>query len=93
MAIPAEIANWQRMSVGASARDALSLIEDDLRQAQYQADQKAYAAIMKGGFTAELAFSLFHEKYATYSLQKKLMQQAKQGESAATNLREEPRNG
>jgi len=77
------LADWARINVSGAARDALTLIEDELRDEQYRIDMQAYSALDGGKLTPEAALSYFASKRALYVLHRKLLQKAKQGESAA----------
>lgn len=88
MAVSAELRDWQRISVGGAAREALALVEKDLKDEQYTTDMKAYALINAGRLTAEQALAFFHAKHAIYTLLVRLNQQAKMGTSAAQRLEE-----
>ena len=69
--------------LSAAAQDALVLIEHELTTEQRRIDMLAYSALDGGKLTAEAALSYFASKRALYVLHRKLLQKAKQGESAA----------
>jgi hypothetical protein len=81
-----EEAAWARINVASAARDALGLMEDELKAEQYRIDMQAYAALDTGRLTSEVALGYFASKWAMYTLQKKLLQKAKQGESAVLRI-------
>jgi hypothetical protein len=82
------VADWTRINVGAAARDALALIEEELKDEQYHIDLKAYTALDGGKLTPEAALSYFASKRALYTLHRKLLQKTKQGTGAATRVKE-----
>lgn len=86
MAVASELRDWQRVSVGAAARDAIALIEEDLKAEQYRVDMAAYQAIRASSLSPEQALSFFHQKLAMYQLLLRLQQQAKQGTTAAQRI-------
>jgi hypothetical protein len=81
-----EITDWARINVSSAARDALQLMEDELKDEQYRIDMLAYRALDGGKLTGEAALGYFASKRAIYMLHNKLLQKAKQGESSAHRL-------
>lgn len=88
MTLPADLRDWQSLSVSAAARDALALIEADLRGEQDATDKVAFTAISSGTLTAERALALFYKKHALFTLHTRLTQQLKQGKRAGQRLEE-----
>lgn len=78
--------DWARINIGAAARDALTLIGEELAAEQYRIDQRAYAALRTGTLTAEAAVSHFASKWALYTLQERLLQRARAGEGSARRV-------
>ena len=80
--------DWVRMNVASAARDALTLIGEELASEQYKTDMLAYTALDGGRLTAEQALAFWYKKQALYTLQRRLMQKALQGVSAAKRIGE-----
>jgi hypothetical protein len=81
-----KLADWARINVASAARDALSLMEEELREEQYRIDMAAYAALDGGKLTPEAALSYFASKKALYTLHRRLLQKATQGTSAGNRI-------
>jgi hypothetical protein len=82
-----QLPDWARINVGAAARDALTLVEEELRSEQYRIDMRAYGDLDSGKLTPEAALSYFASKRALYILHRRLMQKAQQGTGAATRIK------
>lgn len=82
------IPDWVRMNVGAAARDALMLIEQELEGEQSKTNHLAYAMLDKGTLTPDRALAFWHEKHALYVLHRRLTQKARQGVSSAQRIGE-----
>ena len=61
-------ADYGRISVGQGASAAKALIEDEIRQAQYDIDMAMFRRVEAGTLTGEIAMMAFARKEALYRI-------------------------
>lgn len=79
---------YGRVSIGVTAREAVTLIEDEIAAAQYAIDKEMYKRLEEGRLRAEDALLAFAEKHALYRVLARLHQKVATGVSAANHISE-----
>ncbi len=82
---PTEV-DFSRLSIGAAASTALTLMEEEIKDLNHQIDKAAFAAIEQGRLTGEQAQMYFARKHALYAVYQRLVQKTKTGQNAGKRL-------
>lgn len=86
--------DYGRISIGQGAREAKVLIEDEVRQAQYDIDMAMYRRVEAGTLTGEIAMMAFARKEVLFKLLLRLTQRVTTGHNAAVRIaKKEKANG
>ena len=86
-------ADYGRISVGQGASAAKALIEDEIRQAQYDIDMAMFRRVEAGTLTGEIAMMAFARKEALYRILLRLNQRENTGRNAAVRIAKREKNG